>query len=452
MATTHNAGFNVEAVRANTRDHVLISWSVQSQTKPRVIVDAIGCWFYDSEGKAYLDFNSQLVNLNIGHRHPRVIAAIKEQAEKLPYIEPGFANEARATLGSMIAEIAPGDLCKVLFTTGGSEANENAIKIARLFTGRQKIISRYRSYHGATMGSLSAGADYRRWPFEPGVPGTIRVFEPYCYRCAFSQKPGTCRLECVSHVEEIIIHEGPEQIAAMIVETVTGGSGVIVPDPRYFPALRALLDKYSILLICDEVMTGFGRTGRWFGIQNWDTVPDIITFAKGVNSGYVPLGGVIVSKKIADYFEDRMLPVGCTYSGHPLACAAGVASINVMRDEGLIENAQRLGALQLELMKDIMKRHPSVGDVRSIGLFGCFEMVKNRETREMLVPWNSKGLGPVMSKLRDYLMSRGLNSGFRWNTFKVAPPLIVTESELRQGLAIIDEALQIADDAVLDRE
>lgn len=449
MDASNTLRMNAEAVQADTRDHVLVSWSIQSKVKPLVVVDAKGCWFYDSDGKGYLDFSSQLVNLNLGHRHPKVIAAIKEQADIMPYISPGFANEPRATLARMLSEVAPGDLDKVFFTLGGADANENALKMARMMTGRQKIISRYRSYHGATMGAMSAGGDYRRWPVEPGVPGTVRVFEPHCYQCSFSQKPESCHLECVSHIEEVISYEGPESIAAVIVETITGGSGVIIPDPRYFPALRALCDKYGILLICDEVMTGFGRTGEWFGVDNWKTVPDMITFAKGVNSGYVPLGGVIVNKMVADYFEDRMLWAGLTYSGHPLACAAGVAAIKAYKEEGLIENSKRLGVLQLQLMKEIMGRHPSVGEARSIGLFGAFEFVKNRETREMLVPWNSVAAG-VLSKVQDFCWSRGLSVQFRWNTLMVAPPLVVIETELRQGLGIIDEALAIADAAAKD--
>ena len=446
MAVISGSDMDPKTVQANTRDHVLVSWSTQSQVKPMVVERAEGCWFYDVDGKAYLDFSSQLVNLNLGHHHPKLIAAIKEQADRIAYISPGIANDARATLARMIAEVAPGDLCKVFFTSGGSEANENAIKMARLMTGRQKIISRYRSYHGATMGSMSVGGDYRRWPVEPGVPGTVRVFEPFCYRCSFSQKPESCHLECVSHIDEVITYEGPQNIAAVIIETITGGSGTIIPDPRYLPALRALCDKHGILLICDEVMVGFGRTGQWFAVDNWNVVPDMITFAKGVNSGYVPLGGVIVSKKVADYFEDHYLWAGLTYSGHPLACAVGVAALNVYKEDKIIEHVQELGVLQTELMGDMMKRHPSIGEVRNIGLFGSFELVKDRETREMLVPWNSPSSG-VMGKVRDFLMSKGLFTQFRWNTLLAAPPLIITEAELRQGMAIIDEALAITDEA-----
>ena len=438
---------NADRIKADHCNHVLVSWSVQSRSADApVFVGGKGCWFYTSDGKAYLDFSSQLVNLNLGHNHPRVIAAIKEQAEAGCFVSPSIAVESRSTLARMLAEIAPGDLNRVLFTNGGAEANENAIKIAKMVTGRHKVISRFRGYHGATMGAISAGGDYRRWPFEPGVPGTIRVFEPYCYRCSFSQKPESCHLECVSHIEEIIGYEGPQSIAAIIVEVITGGSGVIVPDPRYYPALRALCDKYGILLIADEVMTGFGRTGEWFAINHWNVVPDMITFAKGVNSGYVPLGGVIVSERIARFFDDRMLWCGLTYSGHPLACAAGVATLWAYQEEGLIENSRRLGEIALAEMRAIMSRHPSVGDVRGKGLFAAFELVKNRETREMLVPWNSPGLG-VMADVRRYLLSRGLSTNIRWNILMVAPPLVITEAELRQGLAIIDEALAIADRA-----
>ncbi len=442
-----------DSIVADTREYVFIPWAVQSEARPKLIVRAEGCWFFDADGKRYLDFSSQHIVSNIGHGHPKVVAAIQKQAEKLCYISPGYANDVRSQLARLIAESTPGDLHKTLFTTGGSEANENAIKFARWYTGRQKIITRYRSYHGASHGSMTLGGDNRRWASEPGIPGICRVFDPYCYRCPFGKQPDWCGLECVTHIEEVIRAEGPDHVAAVFIEGITGIGGVLVPPARYLPALRALCDKYGILLISDEVMTGFGRTGRWFAVNHWDVVPDIITFAKGVNGGYVPLGGVVISERIALHFDRHMYWGGLTYSGHPLACAAGVATIEVYREEKLIENSEWLGCRLLEELRGLQARHPSVGDVRGLGLFCGIELVKDRTTREMLIPWQDPrfgvmGGGGVMGKMREAAMQQGLYFFGKWNMMFIAPPLCITEEELLWGVRVVDDILALADAAV----
>ncbi len=433
-----------EVVARHTREHVLVSWSVQSQTNPPVIVDAEGVWLYDGAGRKILDFGSQLINLQVGHKHPRLVKAIQEQAGRLAYIGPNFANDVRAELARLLAEKAPGDLCRVLFTTGGAEANENAIKAVRLFTGKRKIISRYRAYHGATYGAMSLGGDQRRWANEPGMDGIVRVFDPYCYRCPFKQQPASCRLECVEHIEEVIWYEGPDQIAALFIEGLTGTNGILVNPPGYLRALRDLCDKYHILLASDEVMSGFGRTGKWWAVDHENVVPDVITFAKGVNSGYVPLGGVILSRQLSDYFKDHMFWGGLTYSGHPLACAAGIANMQVYEEEALIENSARMGALLLEEMRQVQAKHPCVGDVRGLGLFVGVELVKDKQSKEPLTRWNSPTAG-VAAELSKALLAKGIYVYCRWNMMFLTPPLIVKEDEIRYGVRLIDEALAVAD-------
>ncbi len=433
-------------VERETREYVLIPWSTQSQVRHIPVTHAQGCWFYDANGKAYLDFSAQLINVNIGYQHPKVVAAIKEQAERLCYIGPTFDHETRSTLARMIAEVAPPGLKKTMFTTGGTEANENAIKIARLYTGRQKVISRYRSYHGGTYGSMTVGGDSRRWPWEPGIPGVVRVFDPYRYRCPFCSRTEACTLQCVAHIEEVIWYEGPDQVAAIMLEGVTGSNGVIVPPPQYWPEVRRLCDRYGILLISDEVMSGFGRTGKWFAVQHWDVAPDILTFAKGVTSGYVPLGGVTISEKIARFLDDRPFPSGLTYAGHPLACAAGIANMQVYREENLIERAAAMGQTLGALLGGLYDRHPSVGEVRGLGLFWAVELVKDRESREPLVPWNAPSQG-VLNDIRNAALDRGLYVYGRWNILIIAPPLTISEEELKLGVSILDEVLEIADRA-----
>jgi len=421
------------------KDYTLFSWSVQSATNPIPISHAQGVYFWDTDGKRYIDFSSQLMNMNIGHQHPKVIKAIQDQAAQLCYAHPGMATEARGLLGQKIAEVAPGNLNKTFFCLGGAEANENAIKIARFYTGRNKIMARYRSYHGATHGAIALTGDYRRLPVEPALPGVVHFLDPFCYRCPFGWTKETCHRECISHVEEMINYEGPDRIAAIIMEGVTGSNGLIVPPEDYWPRVREICDKYGILLISDEVMSGWGRTGKWFAVDNWNVVPDIITTAKGLTSGYVPLGAVIISEPIANYFEDKMFWCGLTYSGHPLACAAGVATINVYEEDGLLQNSEKVGRYLGKRLEEIKLNHQSVGDVRYIGLFTAIEIVSDKETKKPIEPLNETGI-----YLRDY----GLFTFIFHNVIFVVPPLCINESQIDEGLSIIENALEGLDKLV----
>jgi len=424
------------------RDYTLFSWSVQGTANPMHLVRGEGVWFWDGEGNKWLDFSSQLINLNVGHQHPKVLAAIKKQVDELCFAGPSFATEPRGVLGKKLAEVT--GLAKAFYTLGGAEANENAIKIARLFTGREKIITRYRSYHGATMGAMTASGDPRRWPVEPGIPGIVRVFDPYCYRCPFGKTPDTCRRECVRHSEEVIQMEGPDSIAAVMVEGITGSNGLLVPPDDYYPKLRALCDNYKLLLIDDEVMSGFGRTGKWLATQHYGITPDIVTSAKGLTSGYMPLGAVIVSREIAEYFETNMLWGGLTYSGHPVSCAAAVANLAVYEEDQIFENVERQGAYLADRLLAMKDRFACVGDVRFKGLFSVLELVKDKETKEPLAPF--AGSSPEMAKLASYLKSQHIYAFSRFNMLWICPPLIITEDELRQGLDIIEEGLRPVDE------
>ena len=434
----------------DAKEFVLYSWSVQDAINPIPVAGAEGRYFWDYDGRRYLDFASQLVNLNLGHQHPKVIAAIKEQADRLATIGPPMANESRSQLGRLLAEVTPGDLAMSFFTNSGAEANENAIRLARMYTGRHKIIARYRSYHGATQGAISLTGDPRRWPNEPGMPGLVRMFDPYTYRCPAGH-PDPCPV-CMGapHLEEILQYEGPQTVAAVFMETVTGTNGVIPPPDGYLQAIREVCDRHGILLVLDEVMAGFGRTGRWFACENWDVVPDIITVAKGINSGYVPLGAMIFRKPLADWVRDKFFPGGLTYAGHPLACASAVASIEAFREEGVVENASEVGAYLGERLRGLAVSHPSIGDVRGLGCFWGVELVKDRETREMLVPFNASGeaAAPVARMARAAL-ERGLYLMTHWNVIMVVPPLTITREEVDEGIAILDEALAVADEYVV---
>lgn len=429
-----------------TREYVFFSWATQSEVNPIPVARAEGVYFWDVDGKRYLDFSSQLMNVNIGHGNKKVIKAAQEQMEKVCYVYPGTATEPKARLGQLLAEITPGNLRKTFFTLGGAEANENAIKFARLYTGRHKIIARYRSYHGATAGAMALSGDPRRLPVEPLISGVIHVQDPYCYRCPFGWTLETCHRECIDHVEQVVLFEGPENVAAILLEGVTGSSGIIIPPDDYWPRMREICDKYGILLMDDEVMSGFGRTGQWFGVDNWNVTPDIMTMAKGLTSGYVPLGAVVVSNEIGDHFQNRSLPLGLTYAGHPVSCAAGVATVQVYQEDGLIENARAMGAVLKQGLEELKAKHSSVGDVRSIGLFSIIELVKDKESKEPLAPWNAKAseMG-VMAKIPGALRQRGMFTFVKWNWIFVVPPLCITESELQDGLRIIDEVLDITD-------
>ena len=431
----------------DAKQYVLHSWSVQDALQPIPVAGAEGRHFWDYDGKRYLDFASQLVNVSIGHQHPKVVAAIKEQADQLCTIGPPMATEARSTLARMLAEVTPGDLTMSFFTNGGAEANENAIKLARWYTGRHKVIARYRSYHGATAGAMTLTGDPRRWPAEPGIPGVVRMLDPYTYRCPAGH-PDPCPV-CTGapHLEEILQYEGPNTVAAVILETITGTNGIIVPPDGYLQSIRDVCHRHGIVLICDEVMAGFGRTGKWFGVDNWGVVPDILTVAKGINSGYVPLGAMVVREPIAEWVRDKYFAGGLTYSGHPLACASAIASIEAFKEEGIVEHSGAMGDVFAERLHGLADRHPSIGDVRGLGCFWGIELVKNRETREPLVPFNATGeaFAPV-ARLAKAALDRGLYLMTHWNVVMVCPPLTVTPEEIDEGIAILDEALAVADE------
>jgi taurine---2-oxoglutarate transaminase len=447
MATLETNSELGRQVVADAKQYVLHSWSVQDALDPIPVAGAEGRYFWDYDGKRYLDFASQLVNVSIGHQHPKIVAAIKEQAEKLCTIGPPMATEARSTLARLLAEVTPGDLQMSFFTNGGAEANENAVKLARWYTGRHKVIARYRSYHGATAGAITLTGDPRRWPAEPGLPGVVRMLDPYTYRCPAGH-PDPCQV-CTGapHLEEILQYEGAHTVAAVILEPVVGTNGIIVPPDGYLQTIREVCDRHGILLIADEVMAGFGRTGKWFGVENWNVVPDILTVAKGINSGYVPLGAMIVRKPIADWVRDKYFAGGLTYSGHPLACASAVASIEAFKEEGVVENSAEMGGVFAEKLRELQGKHPSIGDVRGLGCFWGIELVKDRATREPLVPFNASGeaFAPV-ARVSKAALERGLYLMTHWNVIMVCPPLTITRDEIDEGIGILDEALSIADE------
>jgi taurine--2-oxoglutarate transaminase len=456
IGTTTSAGSFTErmdaldetTVRQLDRAHVFHSWSAQGLIDPLPIARAEGSYFWDFSGRRYLDFSSQLVNINIGYQHPRVVAAIQEQAARLATIQPAFANDARSEAARLIADVAPEGLDRVFFTNGGAEANENAIRMARLHTGRHKVLATYRSYHGATAGSITLTGDPRRWPSEPGQPGIVHFWGPYTYRSAFhSENDEQERDRALAHLRDTLMVEGPHTVAGIILETVVGTNGILVPPDGYLEGVRALCDEHGIMLIADEVMAGFGRCGEWFAVDHWGIRPDLITFAKGVNSGYVPIGGVLISDDIAETFRERAYPGGLTYSGHPLACASAVASITAFHEEGIIDNARRLGAEVIgPRLAEIAEKHPSVGEVRGLGVFWAIELVKNRETRQPLVPFNAGGdAAKPMGAFAAACKERGLWPFTHFNRTHVVPPCTTTPAEAEEGLAILDEALDVAD-------
>jgi taurine--2-oxoglutarate transaminase len=435
-------------VRRLDRAHVLHSWSAQAHIDPMPIARAEGSCFWDCSGKRYLDFSSQLVNVNIGYQHPAVVAAIREQAERLATVSPVFANDVRSEAARLIAEVAPGDLTKVFFTNGGAEANENAVRMARLHTGRTKVLAAYRSYHGATAGAIALTGDPRRWPSEPAMPGVVHYWGPYPYRSAFhaAGEEEECD-RALTHLRDTIMVEGPHTVAAVVLETIVGTNGILVPPEGYLAGVREICDEHGIMMVADEVMTGFGRCGEWFAVDRWDVVPDLITFAKGVNSGYVPLGGVVLSAAIAATFDERAYPGGLTYSGHPLACASAVASINAMRDEGILEHARTLGEDVIGPgLRALAERHPSVGDVRGLGVFWALELVRDRATREPLVPFNASGPAAApMTELVAACKERGLWPFTHFNRVHVVPPCTTSPEEVKEGLSVLDEVLALAD-------
>jgi taurine--2-oxoglutarate transaminase len=427
------------------REHVFHSWSAQAALKPMVIERAEGSYVWDGEGNRLLDFSSQLVNTNIGHQHPAVVEAIRAQATRLCTIAPQHANDQRSEAARLVADIAPEGMNKVFFTNAGAEAVENAIRMARLHTGRVKVLSTYRSYHGGTAMAVNLTGDPRRWANDYGSAGVVHFFGPFLYRSPFhSTSAEEERERALEHLEQLVAFEGPQTIAAIVLETIPGTAGIMPPPPGYLAGVREICDRYGIVLVLDEVMAGFGRTGAWLALDHYDVVPDLVTFAKGVNSGYVPLGGVIISDAIADTFAERVYPGGLTYSGHPLACAAAVATINAMRDEQMVENADRVGREVLGPgLRELAERHPAVGDVRGLGVFWAVELVKDRATKEPLAPYG--GTSPAMNELVAACKQRGLLPFTNYNRLHVVPPCNVSEAEAKDGLAILDEALTVAD-------
>ena len=425
--------------------HTLFTWSKQSGLDPLPIARGEGAHIIDASGRRILDLASLDFSASAGLGHPRIVEAIREQATVLAAASPGMATEIRARYAEALASVVPAGLDKFLFTLGGADANEHAIKIARLATGRPKIVTRYRSYHGATLGALAATGDPRRHPFEPGMPGVVRVLDPFCYRCPFGWTPDVCRRPCIDHVEEVIRYEGSDSIAAVLVEVVPGTNGAFVPPPEYLPGLRAICDRYGILLIFDEVLTGFGRTGRWFAFEHWGAAPDILTMGKAITSGHAPLGAVAVSERLARWFDDHVLATGLTHASHPLSLAAGLGTLAAMTEDGLVARAASLGPALQKRLEGIAARRPLVGDVRSIGLYGVLELVKDRDTREPYVPWNgAPELQVPMRKIARAALERGVRITTRWNYLFVAPPLCIAESDLAHGLDVVDEVLASA--------
>ena len=446
MATTDVAvpAMTGEEMVALTKKHTLFEWSAQAKVDPIPVARAKGIYFWTPEGKRFIDFNSQLMSVNIGHGDPRVIDAISKQGAVLAYANPFMATEPRARLGAKLAAITPGDIDTFFFTNGGAEANENAIKIARQFTGRHKILARYRSYHGGTAGAVALTGDPRRWAAEPGMPGVIRVFDPY----HGIERGWDTTEQALSTIEEVIQLEGPQTIAAFILETVTGSNGVLVPPDGYLQGVREICTKHGILMIADEVMAGFGRTGKWFAVEHWNVVPDLICMAKGLTSSYLPLGAVGMRHHIAQYFQDQVFYGGLTYNSHPMSCAAALATIAVYEEDHLIDNAREMGKILKTLLAELAAKHRSVGAVRSIGLFGIVELIRNRKTKEPLAPFN--GTSPEMAALGKFFREQGLYTFVRWNTFFTNPPLCIQESEMREAFAILDRGLEITDRAVVD--
>ncbi|MGW4095453.1 aminotransferase class III-fold pyridoxal phosphate-dependent enzyme [Mycobacterium sp. NPDC004974] len=445
-------GLTVEAAKAEAarayeldRAHVFHSWSAQEEISPMTITAAQGSYVWDGDGNRLLDFSCQLVNTNIGHQHPKVVAAIAEQAAKLCTVAPQYANAARSEAARLIAERTPGDLNKVFFTNGGADAVEHAVRMARLHTGRYKVLSRYRAYHGGTDTAINLTGDPRRWPNDRGNAGVVHFNGPFLYRSSFYAETEEQESQrALEYLDKLIQMEGPSTIAAIILESIPGTAGIMVPPPGYMAGVREICDRYGIVFIADEVMAGFGRSGKWFSIDHFDVVPDLLTFAKGVNSGYVPLGGVAISPAIYETFAHRSYPGGLTYSGHPLATAAAVATINAMADEGMVENAAKIGAEVLAPgLAELAAKHRSVGEVRGAGVFWAVELVADQQTREPLAPYG--GSSPAMNAVIGACKANGLLPFANFNRVHVVPPCNVSEQEAREGLAILDKALDVAD-------
>ena len=426
----------------------LQSWSKQRGINPIPIEKADGIYMWDFDGNRYSDMSSQLVNLNVGHNCRPIIEAIKEQAEKYCYVSPSYGSEPRAKLAKMIIDLMPDNMGKVFFTNGGADANENAIKIARMFTGRNKVFSRYRSYHGSTFGAGNLTGEPRRYPLEPGIPGFVHFFDPYVYREPITFESEKAAADYyVAKLREQVIYEGPDSVAAIVMETITGSNGVIIPPEGYLQGVRKICDEFGIMMICDEVMAGWGRTGKMFAFENFGVKPDIVSFAKGVTCGYVQLGGVVVSKEIAAYFDDHLLSCGLTYSAHPLACAAGVACVNYYKEANILDNVNKVGKVLGEILEQLKEKHPCVGDVRYIGLFSSIELVKDKKTKEALVPYGKDPDG-VMGKIIGALKVKGFMTYSHENMIFVSPPLIITGEQIKEEMTKVDEVLSEVDKTI----
>lgn len=446
---TETKPLDAETIRKYEAEYVLTPWTAQKGLNPFVAAKAKGCWVYTPEGKKVLDFTSQFVFTNLGHCDERVSAAIAQQAALLPSVNSQWASEPKARLGKLLAEVTPGDLKKSFFSTGGTEANEGALKIARWATGKPKVLSRWRSYHGSTMGAMAVSADYRNWCAEPSVPNAVHVLPPYCYRCPFGHTYPSCDLQCAKHVEDVVRLEGGERrVAALIGEPIFGAGGVIVPPPEYWPMVRKICDKYGMVLIADEVMTGFGRTGKWFGMDNWDVVPDIITLAKGINSGSVPLGATVVRPWLAEKFETMPYLHGHTYSGHALSMAAAVATIEAYKQDKLVERVAEMGGYVMQKLLELQEKHPCIGEVRGKGLFCGIEIVKNRKTKEPIHEALMEPPRPPTAKMAFlgkcmadgvYIMAGGAS------VITISPPLIVSRDEIDFAMGVIDRNLAVCD-------
>jgi taurine--2-oxoglutarate transaminase len=431
------------------KEYTLASWAAQEGWNPVTMARSEGVYFWDADGKRYLDWSSQLINVNIGHGNPHVIKAIQAQAEIMGHAYPAIATEPRARLGEMLREVTPAGLTKSFFTVGGADAVENAMKMARLYTGRQKVVTRYRSYHGGTFGAMTAGGDPRRLANEPGVPWIVRVHGPYPYRSPIYRDRSIEEGDqaTVDLIEQTILFEGPENVAAILLEGYSGSSGIMQGGDTFWKGIQALCDQHGILLIIDEVMSGFGRTGEWFGIDHYPYVkPDIMAVAKGLTSGYIPLGAAVVTDEIANHFESNPLWGGLTYSAHPLACATGIANIEVYKEENLIENAREMGKVLRAGLTNLAENHPSVGEIRGTGLHQIIELVKDRESREPISGWN-KPSSPVMQQVTGKVRELGMSTLMKWDWIFCAPPLIVNEVQIQEGIDILDKVLTVADQA-----
>lgn len=441
---------DADTIRRYETEYVLYPWVAQKGLNPPVMDYAKGNYFYDPTGKQYLDFSSMFVFSNLGHADGRVVEAIARQAARLPTAASPFATEAKAGLAKLLAEVTPGDIKKTFFSTSGAEANEGAIKLARMATGKEKIIARYRSYHGSTFGAMALTNDFRNWACEPSIPSIIHCLDPYCYRCPFGLSHPACDLQCASHVEEVVrLEGGANRVAGFIAETIVGANGIIVPPDGYWQKIREICDKYGVLMMCDEVMVGFGRTGKWFAIEHWGVVPDVITMAKGITSGYVPLGATSVSEKVAKAFETKSWVHGHTYSGHTLAMAAGVATIEAYKADGLIPRAAEMGEYLMQKALELKDRHPSIGDVRGKGLFVGLELVKDRKTKEPIHDPLFEGPRPPTGKMK--VLGQAMKDGVYClpgvaSVIMLAPPLTINKDEIDFGIGVFDKALCLADE------